>query len=41
MNGSALHQTAADYAEELPGAELEHPVGPHWDAFKVRGKVFM
>lgn len=41
MNGSALHQTAADCAEELPSAQLEHPFGPDWEVFKVRGKVFM
>lgn len=41
MNGSALHQTAADCAEELPGAQLEHPFGPAWEVYKVRGKVFM
>ena len=27
--------------EELPGANLEHPFGPDWEVFKVRGKVFM
>lgn len=41
MNGSALHKTAADCAEELPGAQLEHPFGPAWEVYKVRGKVFM
>ncbi|MFF7530483.1 MmcQ/YjbR family DNA-binding protein [Streptomyces bobili] len=41
MNGSALHKTAADCAEELPGAQLEHPFGPDWEVYKVRGKVFM
>lgn len=41
MNGATLHKTAAEYAEELPGAELEHPFGPDWEVFKVRGKVFM
>jgi predicted DNA-binding protein (MmcQ/YjbR family) len=41
MNGSTLHKTAADCAEELPGARLEHPFGPDWEVFKVRGKVFM
>ena len=41
MDGSTLHKTAADRAQELPGAELEHPFGPDWDVFKVRGKVFM
>jgi predicted DNA-binding protein (MmcQ/YjbR family) len=41
MNGSTLQKTAADCAEELPGARLEHPFGPAWEVFKVRGKVFM
>src|SRR4249920_1998552 len=41
MNGSALHKTAADCAEELPGAQLEYPFGPDWEVYKVRGKVFM
>ncbi|OXM68248.1 MmcQ/YjbR family DNA-binding protein [Amycolatopsis vastitatis] len=41
MNGSTLQKTAADCAEELPGAQLEHPFGPDWEVFKVRGKVFM
>ncbi|MFI1507984.1 MmcQ/YjbR family DNA-binding protein [Streptomyces sp. NPDC020597] len=41
MNGLALHKTAADCAEELPGAELGHPFGLDWEVFKVRGKVFM
>ncbi|WAP59124.1 MmcQ/YjbR family DNA-binding protein [Streptomyces sp. S465] len=41
MNGSTLQKTAADCAEELPGAQLEHPFGPDWQVFKVRGKAFM
>ncbi|TDC10387.1 MmcQ/YjbR family DNA-binding protein [Streptomyces sp. 8K308] len=41
MNGPELQKTAADRAEELPGATLEHPFGPDWEVFKVRGKVFM
>ncbi|WP_424922615.1 MmcQ/YjbR family DNA-binding protein [Streptomyces sp. wa53] len=36
-----LHKTAADRAQELPGAELDHPFGDDWEVFKVRGKVFM
>ncbi|WP_159323390.1 MmcQ/YjbR family DNA-binding protein [Streptomyces tendae] len=36
-----LHKTAADCAQELPGAELGHPFGDDWEVFKVRGKVFM
>lgn len=41
MQGDTLQQHARDRVEELPGAELEHPFGPDWEAFKVRGKVFM
>jgi len=41
MNGTTLQKTATDCAEELPGSGLEHPFGPDWDVFKVRGKVFM
>ncbi|MFF4715138.1 MmcQ/YjbR family DNA-binding protein [Streptomyces eurythermus] len=37
----ALHRTAADCAQELPGAHLQHPFGDDWEVFKVRGKVFM
>ncbi len=41
MDGKTLQKTAADYAEELPQAGLEHPFGPEWEVYKVRGKVFM
>ncbi|WP_328413182.1 MmcQ/YjbR family DNA-binding protein [Streptomyces violaceus] len=41
MNGATLHKTAADCAEKLPGAQLEHPFGDDWEVFKVRGKVFI
>ncbi|MFF9780405.1 MmcQ/YjbR family DNA-binding protein [Streptomyces sp. NPDC013978] len=41
MDGPILQKTAADCAEELPGAQLEHPFGPDWEVFKVRGRVFM
>ncbi|WP_266089824.1 MmcQ/YjbR family DNA-binding protein [Saccharopolyspora sp. NFXS83] len=41
MDGETLLKTAADCADELPGADLEHPFGADWDVFKVRGKVFM
>ncbi len=41
MNGPTLHKFAADCAQELPAAQLEHPFGPDWEVFKVRGKVFM
>lgn len=41
MHGDTLQQLARDRVEELPGAGLEHPFGPGWEVFKVRGKVFM
>ena len=41
MKGDTLQMHARDRVEELPGAGLEHPFGPDWDVFKVRGKVFM
>ncbi len=41
MDGSRLQQRARDRAEQLPGADLEHPFGADWDVFKVRGKVFL
>lgn len=41
MQGDPLQQYARDRVEELPGAGLEHPFGPHWEVFTVRGKVFM
>ncbi|WP_460799794.1 MmcQ/YjbR family DNA-binding protein [Microbacterium sp. GXF0217] len=41
MDDETLLQTAQARADELPGAGLEHPFGPEWDVFKVRGKVFM
>ncbi|NKZ01287.1 MmcQ/YjbR family DNA-binding protein [Nocardiopsis alborubida] len=41
MREDTLQQYARDRAEELPGAGLEHPFGPDWEVFKVRGKVFM
>lgn len=36
MNGSTLQTFAAECAEELPAAQLEHPFGPDWEVFKVR-----
>jgi predicted DNA-binding protein (MmcQ/YjbR family) len=41
MQADTVRQQARDRAAELPGAGLEHPFGPDWDVFKVRGKVFM
>jgi predicted DNA-binding protein (MmcQ/YjbR family) len=41
MNGTTLQEHAQSRADELPGANLEHPFGPEWEVYKVRGKVFM
>lgn len=41
MEGTTLQQHAADRTEELPGAYLEHPFGPDYEVYKVRGKMFM
>lgn len=41
MQDEKVQERARERAEELPGADLEHPFGPEWDVFKVRGKVFM
>lgn len=41
MNGEELQEHARARVQELPGANLEHPFGPGWDVYKVRGKVFM
>jgi predicted DNA-binding protein (MmcQ/YjbR family) len=40
VNGDTLQARASARAHALPGAELQHPFGPEWDVFKVRGKVF-
>ncbi|WP_129658402.1 MmcQ/YjbR family DNA-binding protein [Rothia halotolerans] len=41
MQGTTLQQYARERAEELTAAALEHPFGPDWEVYKVRGKVFM
>lgn len=41
MHGEELQEHARARADELPGAGLEHPFGPEWDVYKVRGRVFM
>ncbi|MFE4082418.1 MmcQ/YjbR family DNA-binding protein [Paenarthrobacter sp. YIM B13468] len=41
MNGEKLQALARARVQELPGTHLEHPFGPDWEVFKVRGKVFM
>jgi predicted DNA-binding protein (MmcQ/YjbR family) len=41
VNDDKLQEQARERAQELPGVGLEHPFGPEWEVFKVRGKVFM
>ncbi len=41
MEGDELQRLAHERALELPGSHLDHPFGPDWDVFKVRGRVFM
>ncbi|MGF0117187.1 MmcQ/YjbR family DNA-binding protein [Promicromonospora sp. Marseille-Q5078] len=41
MDGTTIQNLAAARTAELPGTHLEHPFGPDWEVFKVRGKVFM
>jgi predicted DNA-binding protein (MmcQ/YjbR family) len=41
MDGEQLQEHAQARAQELPGADLEHPFGPGWNVYKVRDKVFM
>ena len=41
MNGHDLQLAAVARAKSLPDAALEHPFGPEWDVYKVRGRVFM
>jgi predicted DNA-binding protein (MmcQ/YjbR family) len=41
MDGEQLQEHAQARAQELPGADLEHPFEPGWDVYKVRDKVFM
>lgn len=41
MDGQQLQKIAGDRGLELPGADVEHRVGPDWDVYKVRDKVFM
>ena len=39
MQGESLQERARARAEELPSAGVEHPFGPEWEVYKVRGKV--
>lgn len=41
MDGHTIQRLSAERAREFPATTVEHPFGPEWDVFKVRGKVFM
>ncbi|WP_154653278.1 MmcQ/YjbR family DNA-binding protein [Corynebacterium halotolerans] len=40
-DGQTLQEIAQERAESLPGAVLEHPFGPGYGVYKVRGKMFL
>lgn len=40
-SGRKLQKAARQQAEKLPGASLEHPFGPDYDAYEVAGKIFL
>lgn len=41
MDGSGIYTVARQRAEEMLGSQVQHPFGPDWEVFKVRGKVFL
>jgi predicted DNA-binding protein (MmcQ/YjbR family) len=41
MDDERLLSIAEETARTLPGASCEHPFGPHWEVFKVGGKIFL
>ena len=41
MDGSGLYTVARQRAEEMLGSQVQHPFGPDWEVFKVRGKIFL
>lgn len=41
MDGSGIYTVARQRAEEMLGSQAQHPFGPDWEVFKVRGKVFL
>jgi len=41
MDGSGIYSVARQRAEEKLGSQAQHPFGPDWEVFKVRGKVFL
>lgn len=41
MDPDTVLTLAHDQAIQYPSVEIEHPFGPEYDVFKVRGKMFM
>jgi predicted DNA-binding protein (MmcQ/YjbR family) len=41
VDGQELQKIAGDCTTELPGTGLERRIGPDWELYKVRGRVFM
>ncbi|MCG7450555.1 MmcQ/YjbR family DNA-binding protein [Corynebacterium kefirresidentii] len=41
MDGSGIYTVARQRAEEMLGSQVQHPFGPDWEVFKVRGKIFL
>ena len=41
MDGSGIYTVARQRAEEMLGSQIQHPFGPDWEVFKVRGKIFL
>jgi predicted DNA-binding protein (MmcQ/YjbR family) len=39
VQGESLQERARARVDELPSAGVEHPFGPEWEVYKVRGKV--
>ena len=41
MDGGGIYTVARQRAEEMLGSQVQHPFGPDWEVFKVRGKIFL
>ena len=41
MDPETVLRSAHDQAMQYPSVELEHPFGPEYTVYKVRGKMFM
>lgn len=40
-SGKNLQKTAGKQAAKLPGARVEYPFGPDYEAYEVAGKIFL